>query len=313
MIHLFRILAIGLASVAVFTGFLHLILYYEKAALDGARGVRQPWSRVRIARALSAWARETGCLLAVLVTYPAAILPRGRMRPGAWLPEKNEVRYGAPVLVVPGYFFNRSSLELLRRRLEEARRPALVIDLPRWKSIPQLAEALAAAVTELKAATGAEKVDLVCHSRGGVVARWWIHHRGGAQHVERCVTLGTPHAGTKTAAFGFGPSMLDLFPGSKVVQEIAAAPLHPDVKFIAVNGSEDAFVVPPGNDALPAPGVTIRVPDVGHCGLLYSATVWRSVHLALRRPSEDAAEYDAGFEDETADEAALRALAGFSS
>ena len=45
---------------------------------------------------------------------------------------------------------------------------------------------------------GAERVVLVCHSMGGLVARAYLR-RFGSAHVERLVTLGTPHHGSVLA------------------------------------------------------------------------------------------------------------------
>src|SRR5256885_13891387 len=43
------------------------------------------------------------------------------------------------------------------------------------------------------------RVDLVCHSLGGIVARTYLQLLGGARRVDRCITLGTPHRGTYNA------------------------------------------------------------------------------------------------------------------
>jgi pimeloyl-ACP methyl ester carboxylesterase len=43
------------------------------------------------------------------------------------------------------------------------------------------------------------QVVLVCHSMGGLVARWWIQREGGAEITRKLVTLGTPHRGALTA------------------------------------------------------------------------------------------------------------------
>jgi pimeloyl-ACP methyl ester carboxylesterase len=40
------------------------------------------------------------------------------------------------------------------------------------------------------------RVDVVAHSMGGLVARWYVEHGGGAAHVDRLVTCGTPHRGS---------------------------------------------------------------------------------------------------------------------
>ena len=40
---------------------------------------------------------------------------------------------------------------------------------------------------------------LVCHSMGGLLARWYAEQLGGAEHVRAIVTIGTPHRGSAKA------------------------------------------------------------------------------------------------------------------
>ncbi len=44
--------------------------------------------------------------------------------------------------------------------------------------------------------TGKSKVDLVCHSMGGLVARYYMKKLGGASKVDQVVYVATPHRGT---------------------------------------------------------------------------------------------------------------------
>ncbi len=55
-------------------------------------------------------------------------------------------------------------------------------------------------VDQLRDATGAQKVDLVTHSQGGIIARNYIKNFGGATSVDSLVMMGTPNHGTVLAA-----------------------------------------------------------------------------------------------------------------
>lgn len=55
--------------------------------------------------------------------------------------------------------------------------------------------AVARAVDEVLAATGAAKVDIIAHSQGGPVARWYIKNLGGASKVATLISVGGPEWG----------------------------------------------------------------------------------------------------------------------
>ena len=88
----FRVIAFFVFAVFSGTGFSLILRFYEASAQEGAKGIRRPWSRDRVLRGLSAWARESGCNLGLLTRAPFGILPRGKLRPGVWLARENEVR-----------------------------------------------------------------------------------------------------------------------------------------------------------------------------------------------------------------------------
>jgi pimeloyl-ACP methyl ester carboxylesterase len=48
-------------------------------------------------------------------------------------------------------------------------------------------------------ANPAERVTIIAHSMGGLVARYYLHHYQGAEAVERILFLGTPHRGSTRA------------------------------------------------------------------------------------------------------------------
>lgn len=77
---------------------------------------------------------------------------------------------------------------------------------------------LKAKVDDCLAKTGKTKVDLVCHSMGGLVARYYMKYLGGANKVNQVVYIATPHKGTYIA---YGDPLTqaakDLRPGSDIV------------------------------------------------------------------------------------------------
>ena len=60
--------------------------------------------------------------------------------------------------------------------------------------IPDSAQQTADFVHKVLAATGAAKIDMVGHSQGGIVARYFINNLGGASVVDKMVLLSSPYS-----------------------------------------------------------------------------------------------------------------------
>ena len=105
-----------------------------------------------------------------------------------------------PVLLVPGYGGGQGALRALQDGLTAQGRDATTVTLPGngTGDLAASADALADAAAAAMERTGAESVDVVGYSAGGVVARIWVAD-GGAEVVRRVVTLGSPHHGTTLA------------------------------------------------------------------------------------------------------------------
>jgi triacylglycerol esterase/lipase EstA (alpha/beta hydrolase family) len=112
--------------------------------------------------------------------------------------DQNQV---GPVLLVPGYGGSTSSLETLATGLAQAGRDATVVQLPGdgTGDLNGAADALRIDADAAMARTGAQSVDVVGYSAGGIVARLWVAD-GGAEVTRRVVTLGSPHHGTDLAS-----------------------------------------------------------------------------------------------------------------
>ncbi|TFV59283.1 alpha/beta fold hydrolase [Geodermatophilus sp. DF01-2] len=136
-------------------------------------------------------------VVAVLATGGALLLGRQSDAAGR---QPVSLEEPGPVLLVPGYGGSASALQPLADRLVAEGRDATVVAVPGdgTGDLRESAEALAEAAGAALERTGAESVDVVGYSAGGVVARLWAAE-GGADVARRIVTLGSPHHGTTLA------------------------------------------------------------------------------------------------------------------
>ena len=106
-----------------------------------------------------------------------------------------------PVLLVPGYGGGTSGLEPLAAALRAQGREATVVTLA-GDGTGDLHEQAAVLQKAVQAALGqgADSVDIVGYSAGGVTARLWLHSYDGGSVARRIVTLGSPQHGTDLAS-----------------------------------------------------------------------------------------------------------------
>ena len=84
-------------------------------------------------------------------------------------------------------------------------------------TIAEDAAILGSYIAHVKRATGAQMVDVVAHSLGGLISRYYLDRVMGARDVAQLIMLGTPQAGTECAvlpsALGFlMPATLEIRP-----------------------------------------------------------------------------------------------------
>ena len=200
-------------------------------------------------------------------------------------PEPAGKRDGTPILLVHGYFSNRGMWVRFRQRLVAAGLgPVYAITLePPMASIDLLAEQLSRRIDEVCRATGAEKVVVVAHSMGGLVTRAYMARRGSIS-IEKFITLGSPHHGTKMARWGIGECTKQMRYQSTWLKsledmESVAPPAVPTLSIYTVN---DDLVYPPETSAL-VWAENVPVSAVGHVGLLFSEQVAQRVTSAIER------------------------------
>lgn len=165
-----------------------------------------------------------------------------------------------PVLLVPGYGGSTDSLEVLAQELRAAGRDTTVVTLAGdgTGDLTVQAGVLANAADAALQRTGAESVDVVGYSAGGVVTRLWLRDGGGAAQARRVVTLGSPHHGTSIA--GLAVSVLpdqcplacrQLVPDSDLLRGLNAGDETPEgPQYVSIWTTDDATVTPPDSARL---------------------------------------------------------------
>lgn len=198
-----------------------------------------------------------------------------------------------PVLLIHGFAANKSNWFFLRRDLRAAgygRVHALNYN-PFRSDIPAIAAACVQRARDLMEAAGADRIHLVGHSLGGLVARYAVQ-LGGLHEAASCSTIATPHQGVAPARLASWPlAVTQLRPDAELLQRLRASSRHLPTRFVAYYSNLDVLV--PGyraqllEPALRATNVLIR--DEGHLSILLSrrlaASLVRELAAADGRPA----------------------------
>jgi pimeloyl-ACP methyl ester carboxylesterase len=237
---------------------------------------------------------EAAWLAAHAAVYPAGLLHERLREPSTYrtdaLPPARRslivtdlAAAGTPILLVHGIMDNRSVFTVLRRHLR--RRGFGAVHTMNYSlltgDVRTAAHELRRQVERLLELTGAERVHLVGHSLGGVIARYYVQRMGGSAHVDALVTLGSPHTGTLAAHLLPTPLARQLRPGSQLLAELAGPAPGCPTRFLVVWSRMDQMVVPQRNARLVHPDLDVEqleLRDVGHLSLPIDA---RTMHWVV--------------------------------
>ena len=158
-----------------------------------------------------------------------------------------------PVLLVPGYGGQTSSLFALAARIRSTGRQATVISLPGngTGDLNADADVLNTAVDQALR-SGAPSVDVIGYSAGGVVVLLWARHDDGSGKARRIITLGSPFHGAQLAAAGEAlvpgacpTACQQLVPGSPLLAGINGTPVPSRPPWLSLWTTDDETVDPP--------------------------------------------------------------------
>jgi pimeloyl-ACP methyl ester carboxylesterase len=213
---------------------------------------------------LKATALEIAILAGHLILYPSGIIQE-RRAPAPRIPDEEggatqlPTEAKPPVVLLHGFIDNRSVFLLLGRHIEE-----------------------------ICERTDSDQVDIVGHSLGGLIARYYVQRLAGDSRVRTLVTLGTPHSGTRVAPLANAhPIVRQMRPGSAVIEELALPSPGCRTHFVSFWSDLDHLMDPLETACLEHPDLlaqNVRVSGIGHLAL----PVHPAVASGIRRALEDA-------------------------
>ncbi|MFF0791988.1 lipase family alpha/beta hydrolase [Streptomyces spiralis] len=250
---------------------------------------------VRIAGLSMALLKATALELAILaghvLLYPSGIIQERRAQAhatpapdgAAQLPTEAK----PPVVLLHGFIDNRSVFLLLRRNLAQHGRHRVesLNYSPLTCDIRTAAELLGRHMEEICERTGSERVDVVGHSLGGLIARYYVQRLGGDLRVRTLVTLGTPHSGTRVAPLANAhPIVRQMRPGSELIEELSRPAPGCRTHFVSFWSDLDHLMDPLESACVEHPDLqatNIQVSGIGHLALPVHPAVASGIRQAL--------------------------------
>lgn len=184
-----------------------------------------------------------------------------------------------PILLIHGFLHNRTDWLWFRHHLQSIDGVGSIFTinlLPNTKSIAQHAVDVEKKIQKIKNITGVDKIILIGHSRGGLVASYYTEHLAPAETVMSVVSIGTPFSGTKLSAFGLSENVKEMTPNAPILAQLKENIQHSKVPYYQIASKLDNMIIP-WHSACPwqfrTSQNTLVLEHTGHLGLLLSPRV----------------------------------------
>lgn len=192
-----------------------------------------------------------------------------------------------PILLVHGIVHNRSAFHPLKARLERLgwHNIYTMNYQTHHGSLSRMVGDLSKRVDAILKETNAQQVDIVAHSLGGLVSRFYMTLGDGRGKVKELITLGTSHQGTQISNL---LSMLpgnalssDLRPDSYLLKILNDTALSKGSQLTSIASSFDWTVWPKNScwvSGTPKSSYqNISIDSIGHTSLLYDEKVFQAI------------------------------------
>ncbi len=279
MLDLIVLLLGTIMSITAFqTLSMYAMWYYDRRNFRDASQVPAESNEVLLLPGLWGVFTEWLAISLLVVSYPLRLVHDAS-------PVRTRVQGETPIILVHGYGGNAANFLTLQWRLKQRgwANVYAVSYTPPTVDARKLAQQVTDHVNRILAATGADKAHLVCHSMGGPLTRYALHHLGLAGKLDRVITLGSPHAGSRIAALfpAMGAAFQMRYQSDFLNELNALDPTPGGAQFYSIYSNMDNFVLPASSPVLGGNARNIHVPYLGHCALLYAPAVLAHIERSL--------------------------------
>ena len=207
-----------------------------------------------------------------------------------------------PVLLLHGFFSARRTFDVLERRLRRDGYGVFSLDLGGLRGtsigrgVDDLADLVRAKIERIYARNpDLGPLTIVGHSKGGLIAAYYVKKLGGWRRTRAVVSLGTPYRGTPYAWLGVPfalvtRSLVQMIPGSSFLARLHDGPWPAQVRLTSIWSRQDG-ASPYPSGVIDTHGlshlVNVEV-DADHRGLLTRKRVYEVVRRELRAAEEEA-------------------------
>jgi triacylglycerol lipase len=220
---------------------------------------------------------------------PGAVAPvpvRFEQAPGGFAAVDPAPEHKPAVLLVHGHGGTAHDWDVMVPRLQAAGFDphAITLATDDW-AVPALAQQLAVHVEALLKTSGQDRIDVVAHSYGGIVVRYYLNHLGGLAKVRRLVCLAVPNHGVGPAALGpWVTAARTLNPLGSFLKELNAGDETPgDLVYTCVWSTGDySELLPLGSCRLKG-AYCYRTKHINHPGMIREARLMPTIIEGLRR------------------------------
>jgi len=183
-----------------------------------------------------------------------------------------------PIIFVHGYSGSGSNWDTMASRFVASGYPSNQLYKFDYASLINSnrvsASQLGNLVNTVRSRHGGAKVNIIAHSNGGLVSRWYLVMQGGQNNTRRFISLGSPHSGTTWAYACVSPACLEMRPLSTFLISLAGRGCDRSLW-----STVDGIILPATSAAC---GRSRMTAAVNHLALLTDSRVYNDVRAELQ-------------------------------